>query len=60
VAPFVYERASSFAICPRCGRVFWKGTHHQDMEFKIEEILKKREKKEKKAKKPQKKSDMKK
>ncbi|NIO49766.1 MAG: hypothetical protein GTN73_10090 [Candidatus Aminicenantes bacterium] len=55
VAPFVYERATSFAICPRCGRVFWKGTHHQDMEFKIEEILKKREKRKKKqAKKPQK------
>jgi len=61
VAPFVYERATSFAICPRCGRVFWKGTHHQDMEFKIEEILKKREKREKKkAKKPQKSSEKKK
>jgi uncharacterized protein with PIN domain len=55
VTPFVYERATSFAICPRCGRVFWKGTHHQDMEFKIEGILKKREKKGKKeAKKTQK------
>jgi uncharacterized protein with PIN domain len=55
VTPFVYERATSFAICPRCGRVFWKGTHHQDMEFKIDEILKKREEREKKeAKKPQK------
>jgi len=61
VAPFVYERATSFAICPRCVRVFWKGTHHQDMEFKIEEILKKREKREKKkAKKPQKDSEKKK
>ena len=45
VAPFVYERAKSFALCPMCGRVFWKGTHHQDMEFKIEEILSKRIKK---------------
>jgi uncharacterized protein with PIN domain len=55
VAPFVYERATSFAICPRCGRVFWKGTHHKDMEFKIEEILKKQEKRERKeAKKTQK------
>ncbi|NIM57859.1 MAG: hypothetical protein GTO16_02805 [Candidatus Aminicenantes bacterium] len=61
VAPFVYERATSFAICPRCGRVFWKGTHHQDMEFKIEEILKKREKREKeKAEKPQKRREKKK
>lgn len=44
VVPFVYERADSFAICGQCGRVFWKGTHHQDMEFKIEEILKKKRK----------------
>jgi len=45
VTPFVYEKADSFAICPQCGRVFWKGTHHQDMEFKIEEILSKKKKK---------------
>lgn len=44
VAPFVYKQADSFALCPQCGRVFWKGTHHQDMEFKIEEILRKRKK----------------
>lgn len=49
VVPFVYEHATSFALCSRCGRVFWQGTHYQDMEFKIEEILKRR--KEKKSKK---------
>lgn len=47
VTPFVYEKADAFAICPSCGRIFWKGTHHQDMEVKVEEILKKRKKKEK-------------
>ena len=45
VTPFVYEKADAFAICPSCGRVFWKGTHHQDMEGKIDEILRKKEKK---------------
>jgi len=45
VTPFVYEQADSFALCPGCGRVFWKGTHHQDMEFKIEEILRKKKRK---------------
>ncbi len=45
VAPFVYERAKSFALCPRCGRVFWKGTHLEDMESKIKEILKRAKKK---------------
>ncbi|NIM89872.1 MAG: hypothetical protein GTO17_02880 [Candidatus Aminicenantes bacterium] len=49
VAPFVYEQASAFALCPQCERVYWKGTHHQDMEFKIEEILGKRKKKKKKT-----------
>ncbi|MGB2765145.1 MAG: Mut7-C RNAse domain-containing protein [Candidatus Aminicenantaceae bacterium] len=46
VAPFVLEQADSFSICTGCGRVFWKGTHHQDMEFKIEEILRKKKKRE--------------
>jgi uncharacterized protein with PIN domain len=41
VTPFVYKHADSFALCPSCGRVFWRGTHFKDMEHKIEEILKK-------------------
>ncbi len=41
VAPFVFERSNSFALCPQCGRVFWPGTHHSDMNFKIEDILEK-------------------
>lgn len=41
VTPFVYEHASSFALCPQCGRAFWKGTHHQDMESKIAKMLRK-------------------
>lgn len=45
VTPFVYEKVDAFSICPSCGRVFWKGTHHQDMEVKLEEILRKRNKK---------------
>ena len=44
VSPFVYEHAKSFALCPRCGRIFWKGTHYRDMEFKIDEILKRNRK----------------
>jgi len=47
VTPFVFEQADAFAICPSCSRIFWKGTHHQDMEVKVEEILKTRKKKEK-------------
>ncbi len=45
VSPFVYERASAFALCPQCGRVFWGGTHILDMELKIKEILREKKKK---------------
>jgi len=40
VPPFVYEKADSFALCPSCGRVFWKGTHFRDMEKKLARFLK--------------------
>ncbi len=43
VTPFVYERAESFALCPNCQRIFWQGTHFQDMEYKIQEIFKRKE-----------------
>ncbi len=39
VTPFVYNNADVFSLCPECGRVFWKGTHHSDMEKKITKIL---------------------
>ena len=42
VTPFVLERASSFALCPGCDRVFWQGTHYGDMERKIERLLERR------------------
>jgi uncharacterized protein with PIN domain len=44
VTPYVRERASSFAICPGCDRVFWQGTHYGDMEKRIAKLLERREK----------------
>ena len=41
VAPFVFEHARAFALCPNCGRVFWTGTHFEDMRSKINAILNK-------------------
>jgi len=40
VTPFVFENADTFALCPDCGRVFWRGTHLKDMETKIDDFLK--------------------
>ena len=42
VSPFVFGRADSFALCPSCGRVFWRGTHFEDMEAKIRDLLEKK------------------
>jgi uncharacterized protein with PIN domain len=42
VTPFVYETAEDFSLCPECGRVFWKGSHHEDMQRMIEQILRKK------------------
>jgi hypothetical protein len=42
VAPFIYEHATSFAVCPSCGRVFWPGTHYRDMDSRVESIVRKK------------------
>ncbi len=39
VTPFVFEHADFFAICPECGRVFWRGTHFKDMESRLNRLL---------------------
>jgi len=39
VAPFVYEYAGGFSICPSCGRVYWPGTHFHDMESRLKDII---------------------
>ena len=39
VPPFVLEISETFALCPSCGRVFWKGSHYQDMKTRIERLL---------------------
>ena len=31
VPRYVYEQKGSFLRCPRCGRIYWKGTHVQRM-----------------------------
>ncbi|WP_461832104.1 Mut7-C RNAse domain-containing protein [Aquifex sp.] len=37
----VYEEGEDFTLCPKCGAIFWKGSHYRKMKKKLEEILKK-------------------
>ncbi len=38
VPPFVLERTEEFALCPKCGRVFWPGTHFEAMEARLADL----------------------
>lgn len=42
VTPYVLEHAEAFALCPECGRVYWKGTHFADMNRRLDRILQRR------------------
>jgi len=37
---FIYRTIDNFSHCPKCGRIYWKGSHYQDMEGRIRGILK--------------------
>jgi uncharacterized protein with PIN domain len=39
IPPHVFEKSAAFSLCPRCGRAFWPGTHHAEMERTIHELL---------------------
>ncbi|HID57371.1 TPA: hypothetical protein EYP37_12625 [Candidatus Poribacteria bacterium] len=39
VPPYVYVTQVCFYRCPRCGKVFWEGTHVKNMRRKLESII---------------------
>jgi hypothetical protein len=39
VPAHVWECHERFRACPRCGRVYWQGTHYVDMQRKIRSLL---------------------
>lgn len=40
VPSFIYDQKETFSFCKKCEKVFWEGTHMDDMEKKINSILK--------------------
>ena len=40
VPPYVYRTQKRFFRCPKCGKIFWSGTHVKNMRDKLEPILK--------------------
>jgi uncharacterized protein with PIN domain len=39
VPPYVFKTQEQFVECPVCYRIYWKGTHWQSMQKKIESVL---------------------
>lgn len=39
VPEYVYEHTDEFYMCPKCGRVYWWGTHTERIERKIRKIM---------------------
>ncbi len=35
VPPYVFERYERFQTCPRCGRIYWPGTHIEDARSRL-------------------------
>ena len=31
VADYIFNTTDSFSICPACGKIYWSGTHHENM-----------------------------
>ena len=38
VPPYVLRRHLYFSLCPECDKVYWRGTHWQRMQQRIEEL----------------------
>ncbi len=53
VPPIAFSRASKFAVCPGCGRVYWDGTHLLRMKDIIDKIGGHHEKRKVKGEEPQ-------
>jgi len=40
VADFIFHHKQEFFKCPNCGRIYWEGTHKENMQKRIEELFK--------------------
>ncbi len=39
IPPFVFQTQEEFWRCPRCGKLYWPGTHHDHMMRSLEELF---------------------
>ena len=39
VAPYILEHGGGFALCPGCGRIYWRGSHSDRMDATLRDFL---------------------
>jgi hypothetical protein len=39
VPPYVFRTQNEFSQCPECGKVYWRGTHWDEIKARIEEAI---------------------
>ena len=39
VPPYVFKTQSHFSQCPTCRRIYWQGTHRNNMEGELEKLI---------------------
>ncbi len=40
VPEYVYATRETFSLCPGCGRIYWRGTHHDRASSRMQALLK--------------------
>jgi len=40
IPPYVYKTLKEFCHCSKCGKLFWKGTHHQRLVERLKRVVK--------------------
>jgi uncharacterized protein with PIN domain len=38
VPDFIFHQQKEFFRCPQCGRIYWKGSHQENMQRRVEEL----------------------
>jgi len=39
IPPYVYKTQEEFHRCPDCGRIYWKGTHYDTLQRRLQAML---------------------
>ena len=39
IPEYIYQNHKDFKVCRKCGKIYWKGTHYQDMKNELSKLF---------------------